>query len=488
MSEPTYDLAVVGSSFAASFFLHRYLALAPANARVVVLERGARYEPAFLRTHRMDLRAEGQKTFRRADDKAWWYTPTFGGTSNMWFGNTPRMFPEDFELQSRFGQGSDWPLSYAQLEPYYAEAERLMHVAGPERSPVPRSAPFPQPPHDLSVPERLLAEAWPDLFGACPSARASQPVSGQRGPCCTNFKCNTCPVDAKFTVLNGLASVYADPRVEVRVHAAVQAVEVTGSVATGLRYIDADAVDQTVQADLVALAANAIFNPHILLRSGLDGPAVGRYLHEQVGATGYVDLDGVDGYQGGTSCTGHHHLYSTGAHRAQRAAFLLETYTSPVVWLRPGRWRNRIRVVALYEDLPSAEARVALDPEAPHRPTTTFPGHSDYTQRSIDRFVEDVERVFASLPVETLWLRSLRKTEGHILGTARAGHDPATSVVDAGQVHHRVRNLLCLGGSSFPSGAPANPSLTIAALSLWSAQRLLGAARPGAAVQPRKGL
>ncbi len=55
------------------------------------------------------------------------------------------------------------------------------------------------------------------------------------------------------------------------------------------------------------------------------------------------------------------------------------------------------------------------------------------------------------------------------------GHDPRESVVDAGLVHHRVRNLLVLGTSVFPSAAPCNPSLTAAALSLRAARNLGGA-------------
>jgi choline dehydrogenase-like flavoprotein len=62
-------------------------------------------------------------------------------------------------------------------------------------------------------------------------------------------------------------------------------------------------------------------------------------------------------------------------------------------------------------------------------------------------------------------------TEGHILGTTVMGADPRESVVDRHLIHHRVRNLLVLGGSAFPTSSPANPTLTIAALSLWAAAR-----------------
>jgi choline dehydrogenase-like flavoprotein len=51
----------------------------------------------------------------------------------------------------------------------------------------------------------------------------------------------------------------------------------------------------------------------------------------------------------------------------------------------------------------------------------------------------------------------------------RMGHDAATSVIDANQLHHQVRNLAVVGSSVFPSGSCSNPSLTVAALSLRSA-------------------
>jgi choline dehydrogenase-like flavoprotein len=52
------------------------------------------------------------------------------------------------------------------------------------------------------------------------------------------------------------------------------------------------------------------------------------------------------------------------------------------------------------------------------------------------------------------------------------GEDVATSVVDRNLVHHRVRNLIVLGGSVFPTIAPTHPTLTICALSMWAADRL----------------
>jgi choline dehydrogenase-like flavoprotein len=54
------------------------------------------------------------------------------------------------------------------------------------------------------------------------------------------------------------------------------------------------------------------------------------------------------------------------------------------------------------------------------------------------------------------------------------GNDPATSVVDRHLVHHKYRNLLVLGSSSYPTASPAYPSLSVSALSLWAADHVLG--------------
>jgi len=485
----SYDLILVGTSFAASFFLQEYLRQAKPNAKILVLERGRRRPHSDLVQMRFDLRKIGNRTFKRDGKKPWWYAPTFGGTSNMWYGNTPRMLPEDFELHRRYGQGVDWPLSYDELEPYYCDAEALMTIAGPsDHTPFPRSRPYPHAAHPLSNPEKLLAETHGEDFYACPTARAHHAprpgIATDRAPCCASFVCNFCPIDSKFTVQNGLAHLYDDPRVTLTLGAVVQAVSSTNGVATGVEWLQeqpeahgtAAAIksrkDKSARGELVALGANALFNPHILLRSDLDDGVVGRYLHEQIGIPAFIHFDGVEGFNGGTSCTGHHYRFARGEVRRERAAMLLETFTR--IWLRmvSGKWRDNMRVTGVIEDIPQAENRVTVDPSDPTQPLTTYSTHGAYAQASIDRFAEDLELMFKDLPIDKIVVGKPRASEGHILGTARMGNDPATSVVDGDQIHHKLRNLYVLGGSSFVTGSVANPSLTIAALSLRSGRRL----------------
>ena len=70
-----------------------------------------------------------------------------GGLAMHWGGVTPRFSPEDFRTKSLFGVGTDWPISYDDLDPFYQEAEELMGVAGEQgpRTMDPRSKPFPMP-------------------------------------------------------------------------------------------------------------------------------------------------------------------------------------------------------------------------------------------------------------------------------------------------------------------------------------------------------
>src|SRR5262249_47860894 len=159
------------------------------------------------------------------------------------------------------------------LEPYYGLAEKIMMVSGPGDSPFPRSVPYPQPPHRFSDPERILKRSFPDRFFHQPCARPTQPVPSGRAVCCASGVCGLCPVDAKFTIENEMSGLFADPRVKLELSCAAQSVEVAAGRATGIRYLAADGRERTASAEMVALGAGAMFNPWLLLRSSLGGPA-----------------------------------------------------------------------------------------------------------------------------------------------------------------------------------------------------------------------
>ena len=471
-----YDAILVGTGFASSFFLHRLLRDLDPGARVLVLEAGQRHEHRWQLEHPKALERLAARTFiNRSPEKPWVVQRAFGGGSNCWWACTPRMLPNDFALQTRYGVATDWPLGYEELEPFYGEAEWLMDVAGPsDDSPFPRSRPYPQPPHRLTDPDKRLKAAFPEHFFAQPCARPSRAVAGKRAACCNNGVCELCPIDSKFTIQNSMQAPYRDPRVELQLGARVDQVDMAGGGARGVVF-QQDGREKRARGDLVVLGANALFNPHILLRSGDRHPELGRRLHEQVSLKANVLLDGLDNFQGSTSITGHAYMMYDGPHRRRRPAILIETWNVPRLRNERGKWRQLMKLQCIIEQYPNRESRVEIASVDPTRPSVRDAGRGPEVARAVEALRLQLPRLMSALPVEDVRIASeFKETEAHALGTVVMGDDPATSVVDRHLVHHRVRNLLVLGGSAFPTTPPANPTLTISALSLWAAERLLG--------------
>src|ERR671933_805502 len=234
-----FDLILVGSSFASSFFLRRYLRRASASARVLILERGELRDHRWQLAHRDRLEREALASYRgERSTKPWVFRLVFGGSSNCWWACTPRFLPEDFWLQSTYGVGRDWPITYEDLEEYYCEAEEIMSVSGPANgSPYPRSRPYPQPPHRFSDPDRLFKRRFPEAFFQQPAARPSRALASGRPRCCGNGVCSRCPIDSKFTILNTLFNLYQhDPRVKLLTGANVVGLDVANDRVTAVRY------------------------------------------------------------------------------------------------------------------------------------------------------------------------------------------------------------------------------------------------------------
>ncbi len=468
---------MVGTGFSTSFFLWGYLNKAKPGVRILVLERGNwdshTWQIDNMRTSSLDPLT----TFvNKNPSKPWEYSPGFGGGSNIWWACTPRMMPSDFRLKSLYGVGVDWPLDYNDLEEFYYQVEVAMAVSGPDDgSPYPRSNPYPQPPHLFSDPDKLLKRAYPDKYFQQPCARTAVSTAN-RDQCCAAGVCGICPVDAKFTILNEMAYLYRDSRVKLLLGAEALTVETRGNIATGVTYSQ-DKKIKFAKGDLVILGANSIFNPFILLRSGLHHPKLGKFWHEQVSIFAAVDLKGVDNYQGSTAITGHGYMLYDGDHRANYSACLIESLNIPNLFtLRAerGKWLQRMVLRFIYEDIPNEKNHVKISDDNPDLPATVYEGHSEYASRALDKLPSILPGLLGSLPVENIEIsKKIRATDGHIIGTTRMGTDSRDSIVDRYLIHHKIRNLIVLGSCTFPTSSPANPALTLSALSLWSANHLL---------------
>jgi choline dehydrogenase-like flavoprotein len=472
-----YDVIIVGTGFAGAFFLLRYLEHAPNNARVLILERGGTDSKGWQLQNRRTSSIQPEEVFTNlTPEKEWLTSPDFGDNSKCWWTRASHMMPNNFQLKTRYGVGEDWPMTYDDLELHYCTVEDVMKISGPSDSPMPRSKPFPLPPHRMSDPDQLLKKHFPDGWYHPATARASAPT-GTRGVCCATGYCELCPVDAKFTIQNGLAYIYKDPRVTLQLHNTVNTMETQAGQANGVNYTQ-DGKVQRADADLIVLGASALFNPHILLRSGIEHRLLGKRLHEQMSIDVCIDLKGVKAYNGSTNITGNGYLFYEGEHRREHAACMIETWNSPFTYSRASlraekdRWNERAYIRFMFDDLPREDNSVRLDPANPLKPIAEFKGYSDYAQRGVDRIPKMIDKLSEALPIERVESMLLGRTTAHIQGTVVMGNDPQNSIVDRHLIHHQIRNLLVLGASAFPTASPAYPSVTISALSLWAADHL----------------
>ena len=469
MVQEHFDVVVVGSGFGSLFFVEGYLSKRPA-AKILMLERGTFNSHAWQLEQNLNSPIQPSSTFRTdAAKKVWNFTIGVGGGTNCWYAQTPRFHPSDFRMRSNYGVAQDWPLDYDELEPYYLAAETKMSVAGsPEMGVVlPRSAPFPQPPHKQTAVDAIMRKAQPQFHVPIATARASVADAG-RPPCCASARCNLCPVNAKFTFENGFTNLREHPNVEIRTECEVTHFDHANGNVSAAVYKKGGA-EHRVTGDLFVLGANAIHSPAILLRSGIDHPLTGAGIHEQVGYHLEVLLDGVDSLDGGTITTALNYSLYDGPFRKDYAGALIYFDNRWPHGLRKefGRWRQLTPLVVVVEDLPQDSNRVVLDDDG--MPKVLHADVSDYAKRGLQESLTNIEKVLEPLPVERIDFKGMRDTESHIQGSLRMGAERASSVIDAKQIHHDVRNLVVVGSSVFPSGPNSNPSLSVAALSLRSA-------------------
>src|SRR4029077_11803015 len=141
-----------------------------------------------------------------------------------------------------------------------------------------------------------------------------------------------------------------------------------------------------------------------------------------------------------------------------------------------GRWpRPRLGRSAMWgiiaEDLPDEANRVVLDPELKDGDGIPAPKiiyrMSENSYRLL-RFHQDRAResLQAAGAYETIIAPLIRETGWHLLGTAKMGVDPGSSVVDAWGRAHDIPNLFLFDGSIWPTSSGMNPTATIAALAL----------------------
>jgi choline dehydrogenase-like flavoprotein len=499
-SSSRWDAVVVGSGFGGSMAALR---LVSAGARVLLLERGdrvARGEAA----SRPDATLELTPYFDSATPYrclAGGYGDTtgscacVGGASLFYGGAAMRLRVRDFE-NARAGGG--WPYRYADLEPYYCEAERLLGVAGDDAgdpTAPPRSAPYPHAPAPLAPVSRRLLAAARDL-GLSPFRL---PLAINHGGDASRPRCTACRTCDTYA-----CAIEAKNDLEVAVLRPLEGKGLTiwpRTVATRLeregrrvRRLVAYARDAgrsvAVEARLFVLAGGALATPHLLLASRLaersTAPeAVGRYLFRHANAK----VSGVFASEPDPDRLFHKQLaihdWYFGEDGEKMGCVqqvttpprrLIEKYLPPGLGAAVGSAVEHLAgLLCIAEDVPQRANGVTLDPrrsDAFGLPQLVI--EHRYTaadRRRLGALVSRSKRVLRRMGALFCHAHLLR-TFSHALGTVRMGEDPRSAPLDAECRFRGLENLWVTDGSALPSSGAVNPSLTIAANALRAAEAM----------------
>ena len=428
-----------------------------------------------------------------------------GGSTILYGAQWVRLKPSDFGLRSAEGIADDWPIDYADLAPHYAALERELGVAGMTGDPAyPDEILYSTPPHRLGAIgragvrglDRLGWHWWPH-----PMAIPSRDHGALRG-CVRRGQCEVgCPEGAKVTtdLTHWPVAIAAGARLITGARVCEITTDRRGR-ATGVHWLDREGRVHHQGGRTVILAANAVGTSRLLLLSTSavhpDGLAnssglVGKNLmmHPSAAVTGeYAEpLDSWRGPSGGPVMT--LQFYETDESRgfARGAKWEQQNIAGPVNAAGrlghlpfderfgealPARlaasFNHSFEWFIVTEDLPDEANHVSLDssatdPSGLPAPRITYRVSRD-SQRNLEFMTARAHELHAASGATSSFDSDPMPEVGwHLLGTARAGHDPNRSVVDQYGRAHDVPNLFVVDSSVFTTGGAANPTATIMA-------------------------
>ena len=457
------------------------------------------------------------------------YARVVGGSTLHFTGNFWRFRPIDFHERSKRGgvPGAaldDWPITYEDLEPYYTAVEYAVGVSGAvnddPREPM-RSKPFPLPPLNVTGPGVLL-EVGARKLGwsskAAPMAILSREYKG-RQPChncgfCLAFPCEWgAKSGANWTMV---PEALATGRCELRPDSYVRKIDTddAGRV-TGVIYFDRHRREIVQKAKAVVVCANGAETPRLLLMSKSnrfpDGLAnssgmLGKHLMFNGGTTSHGEFEHeIHAHKGPvvTRITQEHYELDEKLGLVGGGGFdyrvsvpgLMRTMDMPKngpMWgsafkqrMRPW-FLNSLEAFGHTTSLPVSTNTVDLDPELKDAwglPALriTFREH-EHDMRLYKFFIDRGHELLLASGAKKVTDNPVHDNPGgavHLLGTARMGNDPTTSVIDKYHRAHDVKNLFIVDGSSFVTSGRGQPTMTIQALAFRAADHIANFARKG---------
>ncbi|MCC6889735.1 MAG: GMC family oxidoreductase [Hyphomicrobiales bacterium] len=508
------DVAVIGAGPAGSIFAD---VLTRAGKKVVVLEFGPDWQNEQLISSEIwGRRIKHAPRFQLAGrnnpghgSNAGWGT---GGSMLHWFANFPRLMPNDFRVKSQYGKGLDWPISYEDLSPYYDRIAAEIGVSGDasaERRWHPIAKDYPMPPLKSFRHGDIFVDAFKKHgipVAPMPTGVNSTEYKG-RPACIYDGWCHVgCPIGAhaipQFTHLREARAKGA----ELRPFSYVTRVltNAAGDRVTGVEYYDAKKEQHVQPASAVVIAAYSAETPRLLLNSRTDkhpnglsnrNGLVGKYLMCHSGANVWALFDeDVQNHMGttATSWMSYEHYDKRRPKKGFGSAwYLFGAAMKPnanIAGARPDLFglalsdymkravKGLARVNVYGEVMPNAENRVELSPEKDAFGLPIARIIHAYDQDAIDLYNNSRDEAFeivkATNPKE-VW-KGGGPVPGtiHLLGGTIMGTDASNSVTNSYGQTHELANLFLAGGGLFPTEGSVNPTNTLMAVSLRSAEHM----------------
>jgi choline dehydrogenase-like flavoprotein len=480
--------------------------------KVVLLEAGKRYEIADFMNDEWDSFIQLAWLDKRTTSGTWrvardfpnlpaWICKAVGGSTVHWAGASLRFQEHEFRAHSEYGEIAganllDWPLTLAELEPYYARAEDKLGVT--------RTNGIPGLPgnNNFKVMYNGATRIGYKNVHTGRMAINSQARDGRPSCLQLGFCFQGCKSGAKWSTLyTEIPKAEETGLVELRPESMALRIEHDDSgKITGVLYADAEGNQHLQKARAVCVACNSIESPRLLLNSASnmfpDGLAnasgqVGRnYMRHTTGSVYAIFEQPVRMYRG-TTMAGI--ITDESRHDTARGfagGYELETLSLGLpfmaAFLDPGAWGQDFSAAMedydhmagmwiVGEDMPQESNRVTLHPEETDQwglpiPNVHFDDHvNDLAMRNHaykqGRAVYDAvgaRQVFETPPYPST----------HNLGTNRMSERPEDGVVNKFGQSHEIANLFVSDGSQFTTGAAENPTLTIVALAIRQADHI----------------
>ena len=437
-----------------------------------------------------------------------------GGSTILWSAHTPRFHPSDFRVKTLDGVADDWPISYEDIEEYYDLNDEVMGCAGINGDPAnPPRSPRQMPPLPLgrdglkliSGFEKMGWHWWPSdsyinsiRFG---EGRDACNFCGHNHMGCFQRAKSSTDLNYWPRALRNGASLETGARVR-RI-----TTDKNGRI-NGVDYVDSHGNEAHQSARAVIMAANGIGTPRLLLNSvsrshpaGLANSSnlVGKNLmfHPFAMISGTFDED-LESWKGPLSNFAmSQEFYETDKSRGFVRGYTYQFQRSlGPAWIAKGGFRDRVRwgaghhqelkkrlgstmaLAVIGEDLPEVHNTVDLDPHLTDSDGIPAP-RINYTlsknsRDQLDHAISNAKKVLATAGATDIYVDPMMRQSGwHLMGTARMGDDASNSVVNKWGQAHDVDNLFIVDGSVFVTGAAVNPTPTIQALALRTADYIV---------------